>query len=80
MQSKLTSRFGALKLQRTRADTEATAIPRRERELWFVTNWRQAPPWEKREPYVRRPIWFRKELVPRELAYTEFIFPEDLIP
>ena len=84
MQSKLTSSFGKLKLtklHRTRADTEARIPPRLERELWFIDNWRGEPPWRKRE-VAQRPKWmdgtyFKKELVPRELAYSEFVFPED---
>ena len=87
MQTKLTSQFGKLKLtklHRTRADTEAKIPPRLERELWFIDNWRDRAPWRKRtrprplEDWEDR-IYFRSERVPRELAYTKFIYSEDLL-
>ena len=69
-----------VKLQRTRADTEAKIPSRLERELWFIDNWNKRPPWEKRQVFLCRPrreIFFRKERVDEELAYKDFVFPED---
>ena len=77
-----------VKLQRTRADTEAKIPSRLERELWFIDNWNKRPPWEKRQLYKegqqvfwcrpRREVFFKKEQVDAELAYKDFVFPEDV--
>ena len=53
-------------------------------ELWDVKHWDKHPaPWVKLPKPPARPKWmdavfFRKELVPAELMYKRFVFPEDL--